>query len=72
VITRSRNSIHDIYELNSNIWYIVHTNYDRNKQDPKKDYRRIPAQLKMDKIGVKQATEQNVMNNVFSTFPNFN
>jgi N-acylethanolamine-hydrolysing acid amidase len=55
VITRNRDSIHDILTmddaLSNNKIYIVQTNYDRDVPDPIGDYRRVPAEQKLDRLG---------------------
>ena len=54
VITRNRNSIHNVYSMEdarqNGKNFIVHTNYDREVEDPAADYRRVPAEQKMDKL----------------------
>jgi len=51
VIERERRTINAYYTLNETNWYLVQTNYDRNVSDPKSDYRRIPAEQKMNAMG---------------------
>ena len=55
VITRHRNSVHDIYTLDDAAKdgrkFLVQTNYDRDIPDPERDQRRIPAEKRMDSLG---------------------
>ena len=64
VITRHRNTVHDIYTLDDaskeGKSYIVQTNYDRDIPDPSGDQRRIPAQNRMDSLG-SNTTMQSVL-----------
>lgn len=74
VITRNRNSVHDTISISdvkkNGKNFIVQTNYDRDVPDPTDDFRRIPAEKKMDVLN--RVNEQTVMDEIMSTFPNFN
>lgn len=75
VITRHRNTVHDVYSLDdaakTGKSYIVQTNYDRDVADPERDQRRIPAQNRMDALG-NNTGMQSVMENIMIQHPTFN
>jgi hypothetical protein len=47
VIERNRNGFHNYYTLSEDVWFLVQTNYDRDVPDKMDDYRRIPAEQRM-------------------------
>jgi len=58
VITRNRRGVDNYYAWNATEgrWFLVQTNYDRDVPDPENDYRRIPAEQKLTKIGQENIT----------------
>lgn len=75
VITRTRDGVHNITTMadatSQNKPYIVQTNYDRELPDPEEDYRRVPAEQKLDAMGSK-LTPERVMQGVMAQYPNLN
>ncbi len=70
VIERDREGIHGFYRLDKDRWYIVQTNYDRDLPDPQSDYRRVPAEQKIDAIGQANFTDTALFNDVLALSPN--
>ena len=75
IITRHRNTVHDIYTLDDAAKegrsFVVQTNYDRDIPDPERDQRRIPAEKRMDALGT-NTTMQGVLEKIMIEFPTFN
>jgi len=59
-------------DVDGGIWYLVQTNYDRNVPDPANDYRRIPAQNKLNAIGQSNITYDTLYYGVLAQSPNLN
>lgn len=73
IITRDISGVANLSRLNSSDpdqWFMVQTNYDRNLPDPASDYRRIPAEERMRKIGRKDVNEQRIYDEVLTLVPN--
>ena len=60
------------YTLSDSNWFLVQTNYDRNKVDPADDLRRIPAENKLKARGNKNFNEQDLFDVIMSQYPTFN
>ena len=74
VISRTNRFIQNMTILNNNTdgWFVVQTNYDRNIPDPDFDKRRIPAENRIKNIGQNKMSEQRLFENVLSQEPNMN
>lgn len=70
VIEREPDSVHAFYELSDETWFLVQTNYDRNKPEPVYDQRRIPMENRVRNVG-NHFTAETVFTEMF-TWPNFN
>jgi hypothetical protein len=70
VIARDYNNVVLVDSLSNDYWFLVQTNYDRNKEDPVDDFRRIPAEKKISNIG-RNITYQELYDNVLSQAPSF-
>jgi len=62
---------YDYLNVDMGKWFLVQTNYDRNEEDPEDDFRRIPAEQKLMKLG-KNIDEYVMFSNIMSTYPNNN
>jgi len=71
VIERDATSIHGFYQLNSTDWFLVQTNYDRDVPDPIHDMRRIPAEMRLEKMG-QSITIQQLYDDIMIKWPTFN
>lgn len=58
VLERGRAGVDQEYCLGEDRWYLVHTNWDRHKVDPKIDFRRVPLERKLNAIGYKKVDEK--------------
>jgi len=71
VISRNRNTVADLWELDTSHWYLLETNYDHTAPVPKADDRRTPGVAHMNAL-----TESNVnvdgMLGVLSAWPTYN
>ncbi|KAL4467892.1 hypothetical protein ABPG74_013227 [Tetrahymena malaccensis] len=71
VIEKDRDFVKQSFILTDETWFLVQTNYDRDIPDPKHDERRTPAEQRMAQYG-QSLTEQGLLDDVLSIFPNFN
>ena len=72
IIERDSNKVHAAYELSDENWFIVQTNYDRDRPDPSDDQRRIPAENRLKERGNKNFKEQDLFDTVMSKNPTLN
>ncbi len=75
VITRNRSGVQNITQIkenNTNEWYLVQTNYDRDVPDPIKDLRRLPAEERIREIGRNKMSMGLLFDKVISIYPNHN
>lgn len=72
VIEREVNSVHGFYELTSDRWFLVQTNYDRDQPDPEHDPRRIPVENRLKERGNIHFEEQTMIDDFMSVWPTFN
>lgn len=71
VITRGRSTVDNISTLNDDDWFLVQTNYDRDLPDPADDYRRVPAEEKLKKIGKDNVDRNSLFDIILSQIPNW-
>lgn len=72
ILIREKEFLVEKIELSDEQWFLIATNYDRkNIMDDLKDFRRIPAELRLLAKG-QNCTEQDIFDNVMSKYPNFN
>ncbi len=55
----------------SDNWFLVQTNHDRNKIDPERDYRRVPVEKRLRRLG-NNLTYQDAFDKIMSVSPSFN
>ena len=74
VITRDRHGVYNIsqIDLNTNQWFLVQTNSDRDIDNLEDDIRRVAAENRIDKIGRSNMTMEILFNDVISLSPNKN
>lgn len=74
LLTRDYNmlEIEEKLDVDNGKWFIVITNHDKNQEDPKDDYRRVPAENKLEKIGQQKVSRDNIFENILSQYPNLN
>ena len=53
-------------------WFIVVTNHDKDQEDPDTDYRRVPAEKKLKKIGIDNVNSKIIYDEILSQYPNNN
>jgi hypothetical protein len=70
VIERDTDGVHAAYELSEQTWFIVQTNYDRDRPEPIYDQRRIPMENRVKSVGNKFSVDT-VFHEMF-TWPTFN
>lgn len=70
VIERETDGVHAFYELSDQTWFIVQTNYDRDRPEPIYDQRRIPMENRVKAVGNK-FTPEIAFSEMF-TWPTFN
>jgi hypothetical protein len=61
VIERSEFEVHAEYCLDDKTWFLVQTNYDRDKPDNPHDYRRVPAEKYLESVGEDKFSKDDIM-----------
>jgi len=74
VISKFQDRLQNItsLDLDNGIWYLVQTNYERNKPDPSWDNRRTAECDRLNAIGRDALTKENLFENIMNLYPTFN
>jgi hypothetical protein len=76
VVSRARNHNVDTWRIDPDDaehgWYRLETNYDHDDPVPSSDDRRTPGFANMEKVGLANINEDNLMSDVMTQWPTFN
>jgi len=75
ILTRDRNGLHDAWYLNdteSDGWFRLETNYDRDQPVPPMDDRRTPGRAHMRDLGRAGANATSILDSVLKVWPTYN
>jgi acid ceramidase/N-acylethanolamine-hydrolysing acid amidase len=70
VVEKNEQSVNAVYCLDDETWFLVQTNYDRNKPDNPKDCRRNPAENYLENIGDDNFKPKD-LHDLLTSAPNF-